>query len=204
MLEVLLYAVTLGITLSFAAGPVFFVIIETSISQGKTKALMLDLGAALADVIFILIAFLGSQSLIESLEDNIWVSLIGGVAVLVFGAYYFLKSKTPGQFKNEVVVKRKRLFFFKGFLLNFLNVGVLFYWIATTVAVGSLVHHERGKMIMVYVIIMLSYLTVDMFKIYFANKFKQRFKGRNLQMVEKVIGIILALFGIYIIIHSFL
>ncbi|WP_417600726.1 LysE family translocator [Owenweeksia hongkongensis] len=204
MLEVILYAVTLGITLSFAAGPVFFVIIETSISQGKTKALMLDLGAALADVIFILIAFYGSQSLISSLEDNIWVSLIGGLAVVVFGGYYILKSKTPGQFKNRVAVKRKRLFFFKGFLLNFLNVGVLFYWIATTVAIGSLVHHERSKMIMVYALIMLTYLTVDMFKIYFANKFKERFKGRNLQMVEKIIGLILLLFGIYIVIRAFL
>lgn len=204
MLEVILYAVTLGITLSFAAGPVFFVIIETSISQGKTKALMLDLGAALADVIFILIAFFGSQSLIESLEDNIWVSLIGGIAVVVFGGYYILKSRTPGQLKTEIAIKRKRLFFFKGFLLNFLNVGVLFYWIATTVAIGSLVHHERSKMIMVYVLIMVTYLTVDLFKIYFANMFKERFKGRNLQMVEKVIGFVLCLFGLYIVVRAFL
>lgn len=203
MLEVLWYAIPLGITLSFAAGPIFFVIIETSISQGKTKALMLDLGAVVADILFILIAFFGSQSLIETLRDNIWVNVISGLAVAVFGAFYVRKSKTSGQFQHTVEVKRKRLFFFKGFLLNFLNVGVLFYWIATTVTIGSLVNHDPEKLIAFYISSILVYLSIDLFKIYFANRFKERLKGRKIQVVEKIIGFILVGFGLFIAVRNF-
>lgn len=198
MLEVILYAIPLGITLSFAAGPIFFVIIETSISQGKTKAIMLDLGAAVADIIFILIAFFGSQSLINSLRHNLWISIVSGLAVVVFGLYYITKSRKSGQFQNKVEIKRKRLFFIKGFLLNFLNIGVLFYWIATTVAIGSLVDHEPSLMITFYISVIFIYLFVDIFKIYFANKFKERLKGRKIQVVEKIIGFVLIGFGLFI------
>ena len=202
MLQALLYAVPLGITLSFAAGPIFFVIIETSISQGRTKALMLDLGAIIADIIFILIAFYGSQSLLSSLKNNIWVAGISGVGVIGFGAYYVFKSGISGQFQNRTALSRKRLFFFKGFLLNFLNVGVLFYWIATTLAISPLLDHEPRNMLVFYLAILFFYLVVDVFKIYFANKFKERLKGRKIQVVEKIIGIVLILFGIYIVVRN--
>lgn len=202
MLQVLWYAIPLGITLSFAAGPIFFVIIETSISQGKTKALMLDLGAVVADALFILIAFFGSQSLISTLQDNVWISIVSGIAVAVFGAFYVRKSHTPGQFQNKIEIKKKRMFFFKGFLLNFLNIGVLFYWLATTVTIGSLVNHEPKKMVAFYISSILVYLIIDLFKIYFANKFKERLKGRKIQMVEKVIGFVLIAFGVFIAIRN--
>ena len=204
MLEVLLYAIPLGITLSFAAGPIFFVIIETSISQGKTKALMLDLGAVLADVLFIMVAFFGSQSLIDMLRDNIYVNIISGIAVAIFGAFYVRKSHTSGQFQKKVEIKKKRLFFFKGFLLNFLNIGVLFYWVATTVTIGSLVNHEPQKMVTFYVSSILVYLIIDLFKIYFANRFKERLKGRKIQIVEKVIGYVLVGFGVFISLRNLL
>lgn len=202
MLQALVYALPLGITLSFAAGPIFFVIIETSISEGRTKAFMLDLGAIVADSIFILVAFYGSQSLISTLRNNIWVALISGLAVVGFGAYYVFKSGISGQFQNKQGVGKKRHFFLKGFLLNFLNIGVLFYWIATTLAIGPLLDHEPNKMLTFYLSVILSYLLVDVFKIYFANKFKERLRGRKIQVVEKILGIILILFGIYIIIHN--
>lgn len=202
MLEVILYAIVLGVTLSFAAGPVFFVIIETSISQGRTKALMLDLGAVLADVIFILISFYGSQSLINSLRHNLWVTSISGLAVMVFGAYYVFKSRTAGQFQRKIELSRKRHFFVKGFLLNFLNIGVFFYWIATTIAIGGQVDHEPHLMLTFYIAVVLAYLIVDLFKIYFANKFKEHLKGHSIQVIEQVIGVILILFGIYIAVKN--
>ncbi|HAD98611.1 MAG TPA: lysine transporter LysE, partial [Cryomorphaceae bacterium] len=88
MLEILLYAIPLGITLSFAAGPIFFVVIQTSITRSKTGAFILDLGAIAADILFILVAFFGSQSLIRSLRHNIWVGVASGLAIIIFGLYY--------------------------------------------------------------------------------------------------------------------
>ncbi len=202
MLESLLYAIPLGITLSFAAGPIFFVVIQTSITRSKTGAFVLDLGAILADLIFIGIAFYGSQSLIRFLKNNIWVGLISGLAVILFGLYYIRKSRKGSQFKNTVLDQRKRFFFVKGFLLNFLNVGVLFYWIATTVAIGSLLDHDRDKMLLFYVFTLGTYLLIDIFKIGFANRFKDRLQGRKIQMVEKIMGYVLIAFGVFIAVRN--
>ena len=202
MLQALLYALPLGVTLSFAAGPIFFVIIETSISKGRTKALMLDLGAVTADAIFILLAFYGSQSLVQFLENNIWVSIASGLGVMGFGAYYLFKSGVSGQFQRKTELSRKRLFFFKGFLLNFVNVGVFFYWVAVTFSISPMLNNEPKKMWLFYASVIFFYLLVDGFKIYFAHKFKERLKGRTIQIVEKVIGAILILFGIYIVLRN--
>jgi len=199
MLEALLYALPLAVTLSFAAGPVFFVVIETSISKGRTKALMLDLGAVLADAIFIVVAFYGSQQLISTLRNNIWVSLGSGLAVVVFGIYYITKSKVSGQFQKTVVPSRKRYFFFKGFLLNFFNIGVLFYWLATTLAIAPLLDDNESHMIAFYLMVLGLYLFIDLFKIYFANKFKERLQGRRIQVIERILGAILIIFGIFLI-----
>lgn len=202
MLKALLLALPLGITLSFAAGPIFFVIVETSISQGKTKALMLDIGAILADIIFILIAFYGSQSLLDALKNNLWVTVVSSVCVMVFGIYYVLKSRTSGQFQRKAVITRKRHFFLKGFLLNFFNIGVLFYWIATTVAIGSMLDHDPRRMLVFYAGVLGTYIVIDLFKIYFANRFKERFKGRKIQVVEKIIGFVLILFGVFLVVRN--
>ncbi|HBF21422.1 MAG: hypothetical protein CMI36_08675 [Owenweeksia sp.] len=202
MLEILLYAIPLGITLSFAAGPIFFVVIQTSITRSKTGAFILDLGAIAADILFILVAFFGSQSLIRSLRHNIWVGVASGLAIIIFGLYYIRKSRKGMQFREAMVLPKKRLLFLKGFLLNFLNVGVLFYWIATTVAIGSMLDHERDKMILFYSLTLGTYLLVDLFKIYFANRFKTRLQGRKIQVVEKIMGFLLIGFGLFIALRN--
>ena len=57
MINDILTGLPWGIFLSFMIGPVFFILIETSITKGFRAALAFDLGVVLADVVFILIAF---------------------------------------------------------------------------------------------------------------------------------------------------
>lgn len=194
----LLYALLLGLTLSFAAGPIFFIIIETSISHGKRAAWSLQFGAISADIIFIVIAWYGSQAFLKNLQDNIWLGLLSGAAIAGFGAYYLFKSKHTGQLQQELRLPRKRTLFVKGFMLNFLNVGVLFFWLATTITFSNLLDNEPMRMRLFYFLTLGSYLIIDSFKIYFANRFKQQLAGRRLQMIEKIIGLLLILFGIFI------
>ncbi len=202
-MEVLLYAIPLGFTLSLAAGPVFFVVVETSISKGKAAAFSLDMGAVVADLLFILIAFYGSQSFISHLKNNPVLNIISGLLVVLFGIYYFFKSRRSGQFQRKIEIKRKRFFFVKGFLLNFLNIGVLFFWLATTVAIGGMVNHEPRSMWVFYGACLGSYILLDLLKIFFANRFKERLRGRNLQVVERLIAFILMGFGVFIAVRNF-
>lgn len=198
----ILYALPLGIVLSFAAGPVFFVLIETAISKGRRAAISLDMGAIAADLVFILLAYWGSHSLLEQMKQSLWLGLISGLAVFVFGGYYVLKSRQPLQMTQALEITRKRFFFVKGFLLNFLNIGVFLFWLGTTVTISSLLDNREESMILFYAATMASYLLIDLFKIYFAHRFKERLAGRGLRMIEKVLGLILMAFGFYIILRA--
>ena len=51
-------AIPIGIVLSFTIGPVFFTVLETSISKGIKAAIFVDIGVILSDVLFFIIAFL--------------------------------------------------------------------------------------------------------------------------------------------------
>ena len=56
--------------MAFMIGPVFFVLIQTSILKGARAAIVFDLGVLLGDVSFILIAYYGSRSLLEKIKDD--------------------------------------------------------------------------------------------------------------------------------------
>ena len=60
MINEYLNAVLLGLGLAFMIGPVFFTLIETSISKGFRAALVFDLGVILADLIFISLSYFGT------------------------------------------------------------------------------------------------------------------------------------------------
>src|SRR5688572_25768204 len=77
-------------------GPVFFVLLETSIRRGVRAALALDLGVLLSDVVYILIAyvFYSEVSTLISGENEGVLKIIGGILFLVYGAVtYFKKPK---------------------------------------------------------------------------------------------------------------
>ena len=204
MLEALLYALPMGLSLGFAAGPIFFVVIETSITRSKTAAVAIDLGAIAADIVYILIAYYGSRSFISYLEKNLWVSIISGAAVAVFGIYYLFKPNTLKQVKKETFITRKRYFFLKGFFLNFMNVGVLFYWVASSVAIGSLLDHEPKLMVFFYVATLLVFAAIEFIKIFYANKFRSKLNGRALRKIEKTIGVVLIAFGLFIALRDYI
>ena len=47
-----LTAIPLGFILSFSFGPLFFILLETSISKGLKQAFFMDLGVVFSDIVF--------------------------------------------------------------------------------------------------------------------------------------------------------
>jgi len=63
-------AIPIGIVLAFTIGPVFFTVLETSISKGVKAAIFVDIGVVLSDVVFFIIAFFSTNSLLNSIKEN--------------------------------------------------------------------------------------------------------------------------------------
>ena len=91
MLDDILTAIPFGIILAFTIGPVFFVLLETSATKGFTSALIFDLGVILADIVFILLIFMSTDTLLEKIKDDPKLLVFGGVLLIVYGLISFIK-----------------------------------------------------------------------------------------------------------------
>lgn len=201
-------AILIGFFLSFMIGPVFFMLIQTSIIKGARAAIAFDLGVILGDVVFILIAYYGSKSLLEQIKDDPRLFYIGGLILLVYGIITYLDKRQRRVIQDETLVLPEKTnyikLFLKGFLLNFINVGVLAFWLGMIVIVGSNLQMNPSKIFNYFTVILVSYLITDIGKIVLAKQLKKKLTPKITYKIKRVIGIILMVFGVVLILKGFI
>ena len=204
MINDILSGVPWGIFLSFMIGPVFFILLETSIIKGFRAALVFDLGVILGDIVFIAIAYLGSYRLIQSLKDNSALFMFGGILMLAYGviSYISLRKEIKIDTKvidNEIIRKNYTGLFIKGFFLNIINIGVLGFWLAIIISVGPNLEMQTSRMLTFFTSVILSYLFIDCIKILLAKQLKTKLTPTNILKIKKGISIVLMIFGVVLI-----
>ncbi|MES2812338.1 MAG: LysE family transporter [Bacteroidota bacterium] len=193
--------IPLGIFLSFMIGPVFFVLLETSITKGFRAALFFDFGVVLGDIVFIGIAYLGSYRLIQSLKDDPALFIFGGIVMLAYGLISFFKlhkaSKNIEEDEEVVELIKKNYFslFIKGFLLNFINIGVLGFWLIIIISFGPRLHMDTSNIVWFFTTVILSYLATDVGKILLAKQLRSKLTPANIIKIKKVSSVLLIVFG---------
>jgi threonine/homoserine/homoserine lactone efflux protein len=201
----ILSAIPLGFFLSFMIGPVFFVLLETSVVKGFRAAVMFDLGVVLADVIFILIAFFSSYRLIQSIKNDPALFIFGGLVMLTYGIISFVKNKNESK-KSIDEIDPKELaktnyltLFIKGFFLNFINIGVLGFWLAILITIGPQLELKAPRMITFFSTLILSYFVTDIFKILLAKQLRNQLNPKNILLIKKFISIVLIICGVVLL-----
>ena len=117
-------AFLIGFFMAFMIGPVFFMLIQTSILKGARAAIAFDIGVLLGDVSFILIAYYGSRSLLEKIKDDPRLFFIGGLVLIIYGLITYFdkqnKKEALEAAKNiEIRIKNNYIkLFLKGYFLN--------------------------------------------------------------------------------------
>lgn len=207
MINDILSGIPWGIFLSFMIGPVFFILLETSIIKGFRAALVFDLGVVLGDIIFIAIAYLGSYRLIKSLEDNSALFMFGGILMLAYGVISYIslhkeRKIDTKKIDNEIIRKDYLGLFIKGFFLNIINIGVLGFWLAVIISVGPKLEMENSRMLTFFTTVILSYLLVDCIKIVLAKQLKTKMTPTNILKIKKIISIVLMVFGVALIVQG--
>lgn len=201
-------AVLIGFFLAFMIGPVFFMLIQTSITKGARAAIAFDLGVILGDIVFILIAYYGSRNLLERIKDDPRLFYIGGLILLVYGIIIYLDKNQKRVIQDETLVLPERTnyikLFFKGFLLNFINVGVLAFWLGMIVVVGSNLQMNPTRIFNYFTVILVSYLITDIGKIVLAKQLKKKLTPVVTYKIKRSIGILLMIFGVVLILKGFI
>ena len=207
MFDDILAAVPFGIILAFTIGPVFFVLLETSATKGFKSALIFDCGVMLADILFIIIAFYSTNRLLEKVKDDPSFLIFGGVLLVTYGIISFIKtSKSFREIVREYhkveIKKGYGKLFLKGFLLNFINIGVLLGWVAFIVLGNSLTESKDGVVVFLSTILIV-YFLVDLIKIVIAKKLKNKLTPRLIFKTKKIIALVILGFGVLLLVQGF-
>ena len=206
MLDDILTAIPFGIVLSFTIGPVFFVLLETGATKGFRSALIFDLGVILADILFIIIAFYSTNNLRDKITNDPNFLIFGGVLLIVYGFISFVR--TSKSFKAIVkeyhrieIQKKYGKLFIKGFLLNFINIGVLLGWLGFIVLGDSLTTSENGEFVFI-ASMLATYFSTDLFKIAIAKRLRARLTPRLIFKAKKIISVVILAFGVLLLIQG--
>ena len=205
MLE-FLPAVPLGILLSFSFGPLFFILLETSISKGIKQAFFIDVGVVAADITFFSVAYFGASKLITE-ENQPALFVLGGVLLSSYGVVSLFKTykKRKKQQKGKVkVIQTPNLFSLaiKGYLLNIINVAVLFFWTGVLFVIGPKFEMETGKIWLFFLATVSTYILVNLCKYYFASKLKTKLTDSILYKMKQALNLFVFVFGVYLVVSG--
>lgn len=207
MFDDVLTAIPFGIILAFTIGPVFFVLLETSATKGFKSALIFDCGVMLADILFILVAFYSTNKVLDKIKDDPNFLVFGGVLLFTYGLITFIKtSKSFREIVREYhrveIQKKYGKLLLKGFLLNFINIGVLVGWVGLIVIANSITESDDGVLFFIATVLVV-YFLVDLIKIALAKKLKNKLTPRIIFKAKKIISLVILGFGTLLLIQAF-
>lgn len=209
--ELILKGIVTGFVLSIMIGPVFFVLLETSIRRGVRSALAVDLGVLISDIIYILIAFVfySEVSALAKGDNQHLLKIIGGVLFFFYGIVTFFKK--PKKIEVDAIgnpvqkVGDYVLLALKGFLLNMANPLVIFYWfsVMTLGTKNSASNDPQEASILFFLgVILVTFFSFDLLKIFGAKKLRPLVTDKLLVALNHLIGIVFVLFAIVLIIQG--
>jgi len=207
MFSVFFEGVALGLLLAFSFGPAFFAVIQTGIDRGFRAGLLFSLGILFSDISFITIAYIGAANFLHTDTSNLYIGVIGGVILMIFGGVTFMKKpdilrRRSPRYKTPKEPTPLSLLF-KGFVLNLLNPFIFIFWIAAMSFVST---HAQSDKLLQYVLTffggtVLTVFSGDLLKCYVGYKIKNFLRPRYIFLINRLVGVLLGIFGLVLIIR---
>mgnify|MGYP001335337188 CR=1 FL=1 len=205
-LHPLLEGMILGLTLAIMLGPAMFSLIQTSIHRGLYRGILLAGGIFLSDLALVVACYLGAVQVIGNDRNYLMFGIIGGVVLVIFGVVTFLRKVQVTDDNNLIDVKMPGplTYILKGFFLNFANPFVWIFWVSVMVTVSSGYGADSWSIQTFFAGSLLTILSTDILKVIVAARLKRYLKPRILILINHIVGILLVLFGIYLVIRTFI
>ena len=200
----ILTPITVGFFTAFIMGPVFWVLLETSITKGFKAAVAFDLGVMFADVCFIGVCYLGSFQLLEDDQNKQGLFVLGGTILLLYGLFSWINRNKKSKDQPEIQESKENYFGLaaKGFAINILNVGVFIFWGGVTIVSSPASGKSFTSFVLFFSIVLLSYFITDLLKISVANRFKSLLTGKGIVIVNSIVSLILIFSGVVLILKG--
>lgn len=196
----------LGLSLAtlFGFGPALIALLQISIQQGFKSGFILALGVFLSDLTLVFLAINGSINIVQNPKYKLIFAIISSGLLAILGVITFYNKPHLSTIKTPVAIKNKPFsLLLKGYVINIMNPFVWLFWIGTTLAVSANNLYASRTFILIFFMTALStVLFFDITKAYLAEKIKPYITYSTLIFVNRISGIALFLFGIFMVIRA--
>ena len=200
MLEALWKGITLGLLLSIAVGPVIFSIIKQSINNGKKGGLAFIIGVSLSDITLAVVSNFFTELFAEFIERKTEIGIIGSTFLISVGIYFLFFKKVQVNEEGKQIIRTRKRDYLKlliaGYFMNILNPAIIIFWLTTSTAFIS---HTLNERIIIFGIALSLVLAGDITKVILAGNLRKRLTLKNIQLINRINGVILIGFGVALI-----
>jgi len=205
IISLIYQALIIVVLLTMSFGPGFFALINTGIKYGYKPGVFLAIGIVASDlflcVLVCLLVHFGAINLLHSEKAQTFSAILGGIILIVFGAFYFQKHVTKSDTTIDIGYQAPHpsLIILKGFFLNMFNPVVWLLWLGNITAIGKTLDYSFMKMLVFFSMILMVTLLVEISKVYLAEKIKAYLTDRLMTLVNYITGTALVGFGLWLI-----
>lgn len=207
-MQTIIQGIIMGLTLSvfFSFGPALVAEIQTSIHRGFWAASFLAFGVFLSDMTLVTLGFLGAVQIFES--NKIVLGIIGGIILIIFGIVTFRRKVRIDVDNNKSEIKQSEpsfiTYILKGFFINFTNPFIWIFWMGVVVGFTASYEGDHLLLVVFFSATLGTVLMMDILKIFSAYKIKKYIQTHNIVWINRIAGIGLVLFGIYLVIRTYM
>jgi threonine/homoserine/homoserine lactone efflux protein len=207
-MQTIIEGVIMGLTLSlfFGFGPALVAEIQTSILRGFWAAVLLAFGVFLSDAVLVALGFLGAVQIFEN--NKTLLGLLGGIILIIFGIVTYRRKVMINVDASAPDFKKDEPYFttyiLKGFFINITNPFIWIFWMGIVVGFTANYKADMLMLISFFLSALGTVFLFDMLKIFSAYKIKKYLQTHNIVWINRIAGVGLVIFGIYLVIRTYL
>jgi threonine/homoserine/homoserine lactone efflux protein len=205
-LDYLWKGIIIGLSASIPLGPIGVLCIQRTLNKGRLSGFISGLGAAFADGFYAVIAGFGVTAIIDYLTEYQLALRIIGAIVLIFMGVKLMQTNPALQLRRQLRKKRKGLIgdFISIFALTLSNPITLFIFI-TVFASLSIFNTESNALSVFFMLFgtLLGASTWWFILTTVVSIFRNEFKLRRMLYINRIAGILIVFFGIFVFISVF-
>ena len=193
-----------GVMVSAPLGPLGVLCIQRTINKGFLSGFVSGFGAAIADIIYASIAGFGISIIADFLEaQQLIIRAVGGIILVVLG-YMIFMSNPVNQLRRHKTKKSSYLGdFISSFFITITNpLTVVVFGVAFT-SVGLNEGNSLESVVLILSGVFFGALFWWMGLTFLVNIFRNKIRLRNLWWINKITGVLVAIFGVVVFVSIF-
>lgn len=186
--------ILLGLSLAILLGPIFVVLIDTSMRYGARAGLYVGSGIWISDLLFIMVTYFFVNEVSDLIKDDslqFWVGIGGGIFLIGIGLLKIIRRNAFQNLKTLPSSLRNWSYFGKGFIINTFNPFTFVFWFGV---MGAKFFQSPEKPLGVMITcatILLVIMGTDSAKVLGAKWISSRLNHRFIPKINVMAGILL-------------